>query len=309
MNKFLWLVRRELWEARVIWIAPVICAVIIVGGTLGASVFSHGVDIGGLNPEQLSKLNDVLRPDKLETVIAVGLGGMLVPLYLVLAFTQFFYAADALYGERRDRSILFFKSLPVSDTETVLSKLAIASLVMPGAIVAAGLVSQVGVALILSAKFASFGAVTSHLWTARVWGDVLVLDGYLLLAVIAWTLPVVGYLFLVSAWARRAPVGLAVLIPGAVILAEWIVLHTPHVWWTVVGRLFGLFTRAFEGGTRHGLGFTVDADQLQVPTDSVRTLLLRTEFLVSPEVLIGLAVGAALIAASIGVRRYRDATI
>ncbi len=39
MNKFLWLVRRELWEARVIWIAPVICAVIIVGGTLGASVF------------------------------------------------------------------------------------------------------------------------------------------------------------------------------------------------------------------------------------------------------------------------------
>jgi ABC-2 type transport system permease protein len=227
----------------------------------------------------------------------------------VLAFTQFFYAADALYGERRDRSILFFKSLPVSDAETVLSKLAIASLVMPGAIVLAGLASQIGVCAIVTAKFGSFPALAGHLWSARVWGDVLALDGYVLLADVLWSLPVVGYLLLISAWARRAPVGLAVLIPGAVILSEWIVLHTGYIGRGVVGRLFGLFGIAFEGHASKGLGFVFNPDKLVGPTQSLRALLLRPEFLVSPEVLLGLAVGAGLIAASIFVRRYRDATI
>jgi ABC-2 type transport system permease protein len=310
MNKFLWLVRRELWEARVIWIAPLICAVIIVGGTLGASAFSHGIDVGGMNPEDLAKFNDVLQANKIETMIAVMLGGLLAPLYLVLAFTQFFYAADALYGERRDRSILFFKSLPVSDFETVLSKLAIASVVMPGAIVLAGFASQIGVCAIVTAKFGSFPALAGHLWSPGVWGDVLVLDGYVLLADVLWSLPVVGYLLLVSAWARRAPVGLAVLIPGGVILAEWIVLHTGHVGRGVVGRLFGLFGLAFEGGgNAKGLGFAFNPDKLVGPTQTVRAVLLRTEFLISPELLSGVVIGAALIAASVYVRRYRDATI
>src|SRR5206468_10746510 len=42
-----------------------------------------------------------------------------------------FYCLDALYGERRDRSILFWKSLPVSDVMAVLSKLAIPIVILP----------------------------------------------------------------------------------------------------------------------------------------------------------------------------------
>ena len=42
-----------------------------------------------------------------------------------------FYCLDALYGERRDRSILFWKSLPVSDLTTVLSKASIPIVVLP----------------------------------------------------------------------------------------------------------------------------------------------------------------------------------
>lgn len=308
MNKFLWLVRRELWEARVVWMAPVIVAVIVIGGSIGAATFSHNFDINGMDAASLAKMNEAIRADRIDSVLAVGISGVILPFYIALFFTQFFYAIDAIYGERRDRSILFFKSLPVSDPEAVLSKLVVASVIMPAATALAAFAGQLGVCAVLSLKVGSSLGLQAHLWSPSMWGDALALNGYVLLAEMLWSLPVVGYSFVVSAWARRAPIGIAVLVPFGLTLAEWIVLHTRHVLDTVLGQAFGLFNVAFRGHTTNGFGFVLDKNTFDT-AHAARELVMRSEFLVSAELWTAVAVGVALITASVAVRRYRDATL
>ena len=53
-----------------------------------------------------------------------------------------FYCLDALHGERRDRSILFWKSLPVSDLTTVLAKASVPCRVLPPRAFALALATQ-----------------------------------------------------------------------------------------------------------------------------------------------------------------------
>jgi hypothetical protein len=141
-----------------------------------------------------------------------------------------------------------------------------------------------------------------------MWGDALALNGYVMLADMLWSLPVVGYSFLVSAWARRAPIGIAVLVPFGLGLAEWIALHSRYVWNTVVGQTFGLFNVAFRGHTTNGFGFVIDKNTFD-SAHAARDMVMRSEFLWSAQLWTAVAVGVALIAASIAVRRYRDATL
>ncbi|WP_210235883.1 ABC-2 transporter permease, partial [Mesorhizobium sp. M1C.F.Ca.ET.212.01.1.1] len=68
----------------------------------------------------------------------------------VLAFVVFFYCLGALYDDRRDRSILFWKSLPLSDTQTVLSKVISALIVAPLIAVIAGIITMLGFLLVIS---------------------------------------------------------------------------------------------------------------------------------------------------------------
>src|SRR5262245_27831189 len=111
-QSFYWSVLRELWENRSIYIAPAIVAIVVLFGFI--------VSTGGLPERRRAVL--LLDPEKSRAAIEV--------LYdvaaMLLIFTAFivgvFYCLDSLYGERRDRSILFWKSLPVSDLTTVLSK-------------------------------------------------------------------------------------------------------------------------------------------------------------------------------------------
>jgi len=117
------LVRRELWEHRALWIAPLIVAALMVVSAFVASVkfrLTHA-DMHDEGSEGM-------------TMFSVMQGAVSMPLSLVTLIVLSFYLLDCLYAERKDRSILFWKSLPVSDNLTVLSKLLVALLVVARAV-------------------------------------------------------------------------------------------------------------------------------------------------------------------------------
>ena len=307
MNRFIWLIRRELWEARAVWIAPAICAGIVVGGAVIAALASHPIGFG-MDTAQLADMHEGLTSDKLDAIAGVSLAGVAVPFFIMLMFTQFFYSIDALFGERRERSILFWKSLPVSDAETVLSKLAIGAVVMPAVATAAAFIAQIGVCAAAAAKLSAVSGLQGHLWSPAVWGDVLLLDLYVMATSMLWCVPLVAFQLLVSAAAPRAPVAIAILMPLAAAFAEWLVFRTHYVLRILMDRsVGGLAMHIFTAHPRDGFGVHVDSDTMDLP-HSLLSMMRPLDFLGSVDLWAGLAVGAALIAAAVWTRRYRDAT-
>src|SRR5881394_430491 len=116
-----WSVRRELWENRSIYIAPLIVAAV--------QVFGFAISTIGLAERRRA----VLPLDPAHQRAAIEQPYDLAAMMMI--FTVFivgvFYCLDALYGERRDRTILFWKSLPVSDRTTVLSKATVPLVILP----------------------------------------------------------------------------------------------------------------------------------------------------------------------------------
>ena len=118
---FYWSVRRELWENRSIYVAPILVAVVVLFGFLVSTI--------GL-PERRREVL-LLDPAKARAAIEVPYNMAAIMLILTAFVIGVFYCLDALYGERRDRSILFWKSLPVSDRTTLLSKATIPLVILP----------------------------------------------------------------------------------------------------------------------------------------------------------------------------------
>ena len=200
-----------------------------------------------------------------------------------------FYCLDALHGERRDRSILFWKSLPVSDLTTVLSKAAIPLVVLPLLTFAITVLTQLIMALISSAVLLGSGLSVATLWAQlslpQTWLGLL----YHLVTVHSlWYAPIFGWLLLVSAWARRAPVLWAAVPLLAIALVEKIAFNTTHF--------------ASMLGNRMGGG----AEAITMPGGSPMdpmTHLTPGHFLASPGLWIGLAMTAAFLAGAVRLRR------
>ena len=267
---FLTLVRRELWEHRgLIWAPLAMALTIIVLSLLGAAqdITLPGVVVVRDADEQR---------DSLSTLMI----GLLVPQLLAGLVVVFFYLLDGLFTERRDRSILFWKSLPVSDTKTVLSKLFVALVAMPLWIWALSLLVGLVVFGVLAAKVSNTPAAALGTWHGEDW---LVLQATLLgkLAVAAlWYLPVAGWLLLVSVLAKRAPFLWATLPFLVLSLAERIALGTNVMGALVVQRLFGFSEEV--------------------------SLMREFSLLASPDLWVGVAIGAALVYAAIRVRQRSD---
>ncbi len=293
MNRFNWLIKRELWENRSIWLGMPIAAGILVV----ASVFGfHGVQELTLDPR--------FTPEKQAQVVdAIYLG--ITMLFFIWAFFQsFFYAVDALYGDRRDRSVLFWKSLPLSDAETVLSKAATALVVVPLVAAASAMIAQWGVAIVGSIRL----------------GNTLLLDPSAMVAGAAvsvyvgviftlWYAPVVGYLLAWSAWAPRNPFLYAVLPPVILSIAEKLLFRTNHIGELVANRLTGVLTNGLGAG-RDGPIFGVQVTDDKVTVGGPGELLgLLGDFLTDPALWAGLVAAALLFAAAVWIRRYRDESL
>jgi ABC-2 type transport system permease protein len=212
----------------------------------------------------------------------------------VTVLVNLFYCIDALYGERRDRSILFWKSLPVSDTATVLSKASIPLVVVPLVTWAITVGLQWIMLLVSSVILLGSGLSVATLWTQLSFFQMsLLLLYHLFTAHTLWPAPVYCYLLFVSGWARRAVLLWAALPLVAIMGVELIVSHTAHFAIMVGSRLIGL--------SEHGATYA-PADVF--PTNPMAHMT-PFHFLGTPGLWIGLVIGAGFLVAAIRVRRER----
>ena len=130
---FTWLLKREYWENRGgFWLAPLVTAAIFLGlqalGLVTAEIFKSRFEGDIQIGVPLNKLTEQLGERELEMLghgLNMSMASYSTIIQIVLFFVIFFYLLGSLYDERKDRSILFWKSLPVSDSETVISKVAV----------------------------------------------------------------------------------------------------------------------------------------------------------------------------------------
>ena len=280
---FYWLVRRELWENRLIYIAP------IAAGCLG--LFGFIISAIGL-PERRRAV--LLLEDVAQQRQRIEMPYDMVA--LMLMFTSFivgvFYCLDALHGERRDRSILFWKSLPVSDLTTVLSKISIPLVVLPCltfvVIVVVQVLMWIWTAMLLLANGLPL-PTSEQLPLFRSW--IVLLYGFI--AIKLWHAPLYGWFLVVSGWARRATFLWAVLPLLAIGMLERIAFGTKYWAAFIKYRLTGGMGQAFA--------FNKDA---QHPTIDLHQLT-PGNYLTTPGLWLGLLFAAAMIFAAIHLRRSR----
>src|SRR5882724_8970345 len=264
-----WSVWRELWENRSIYIAPLIVAVFEV---IGFAISTIGL---------ADRRRAVLLLDTAHQRAAIEQPYDLAAMMMIfVAFiVGVFYCLDALHGERRDRSILFWKSLPVSDLTTVLSKVTIPLVVLP--LIAFAIVVCVQVIMLLQT---SLVLIFHGVNPGTTWAHVPVFQNWLVLlyglaAIALWHAPIYGWLLLVSGWARRATFLWAALPILAIAIVEKIAFNTSH---------FGAMLGYRMTGGREGAAFTATGMSMD-PLSQITP----GNFLISPGLWFGLAVAAA----------------
>jgi ABC-2 type transport system permease protein len=276
-----WSVRRELWENRSVYVAPLAVAAFVLFGFLISTI--------GL-PTRMRTVS-ALEPAKQHVVVVRHYSMAPAPIMFVTFLVGIFYSLDALYSERRDRSILFWKSLPVSDLTTVLSKASIPLVVLP----LIGFVLSVATLVIMlpvsTAVLLANGVSPGKLWAEVRFVQQPLVMLYGLTVHALWFAPIYGWLLLVSAWARRTPVLWAALPLFVISIVERIAFNTSHFPAWLGYRLTGAMAEAFAVKPQHG----VVIDQL--------SQLDLARFLRTPGLWIGLAFAAACLAASARLRR------
>jgi ABC-2 type transport system permease protein len=287
MNTYSWLIRREFWENRAIWIVPV-----IIGAALTLAALFGRVDIGALeSPEQARTIGGMV-------LFAFG-----VTFFVVTNIYSTWYLLDCLYADRKDRSVLFWKSLPISDTATVLAKLFTGLIAIPLVYFIAADISTLLMAFIISVRAHSiFG---SALWQPDVWLQLQALWLYLIVTTAIWYLPFAGWLMIVSAWAKRAVMLWSILPLLALYLVERWFFGTHLLGTALQERTVGYISHAFSPADHSGWVSTViDHDTITTP-GNVWRLLNPIGFLTSPATWIGLIVGIAFIIVAIQLRLRR----
>ena len=146
-RRLYWSVRRELWENRSIYIAPVAVA----------AVFLVAFLIGAIHPPVKMRDTMALDPMRHQDLVEQPYTFAAFLLMGTTLIVAMFYCLEALYSERRDRSILFWKSLPVSDLTTVLAKLSIPLVILPLVTFAVTIVTQWIMLLLSSALMLARG--------------------------------------------------------------------------------------------------------------------------------------------------------
>jgi len=235
---FLWSVRRELWENPSIVVAPAAVASLLVIATLVAAVRFTGPLLLKLAEKNLALSTVAIAPF------------LPVPMFLGIAMVlvAIFYSLDALLSERQDRSILFWKSLPVSDSVTVLSKMAVPIVILPVITFILAIATDILIFLI-----ETFALLAHHASVVSAWAGIPVLSllglmSYAAIVVTLWYAPIYAWFLLVSAWARRMPLVWAVMPFFVLAFFERIAFQTHYVRDFIGDRIGGFMPVAFTSG-------------------------------------------------------------
>ena len=306
-NNILMLIRRELWESRSLWIAPLVVAgVLMVISALGGVHYNDGDDfwIGSndslqdLSPAERERVLEHMNPKpEVREMITSSVFAMLTMVQLItLGIVVFFYLLDSLLAERRDRSILFWKSLPISDGEVVTSKALTALVAAPLFVY---VVSAVMVLLCSGIIALRMVDLPFSLFSFSAWLNVEAVAIGFIVMVVLWYLPLAGYLLVVSVWVRKNAFLWAVLPPVAVLIIEKLITHTNYV-------------GDFLGSRFAGFAFAMSPQNLRHIDDTgSEHLVLESYKLIGQvfadyEIWAGMAAGLALIYLAARIRRFRD---
>ena len=296
------LLKREIWEHRSIYVTPVAILSIVTLGVITMLVFASGYG------EQLDIVifgaQNVAGDTERKAVLTAFFLGTSWVFLIALAILTIFYCLDSLYAERKDKSILFWRSLPVTDAETVISKLITAAFVIPTVtvvgIIITHLINLLATGIWVSIKGGDAGML--------IWGSVSLLDNWaaafvVVIATGIWMAPFFGWFLLVSAYTKRSPLLMAFMPLFVLGFLEKIILRTHIFAETVLGRGKSLpifrsidIEQFFEDEDWHRLE---GAASLFSHIDLVR-------FFTSPSMWAGLLVCGLLVTGAIYVRRYRD---
>jgi ABC-2 type transport system permease protein len=272
-NQYLTLAKREFWEHRSLWIAPVSAAAFMLVTAIGGVLFAPGnVRFGGMRMDGDVERGVPIVSEKLMLVTTIGMASVII---IAACVTAAVYLLDCLYAERKDRSILFWKSLPVSDRDSVLAKFGVAMLAVPAGVFVLQLVTN----LLLTGLV----AMASHgeprwlaMWQFSDWLAAQAQFAGFVVVALLWYAPIAAWFMLASVFAGRAPLMFAVLPWVILTISERLVLGTSVVWHFVAERL----------------------TPSQAPLERLAT----------PGLWIGLAVTAGMLYMVIRLRRYRDDT-
>ena len=296
------LLKREVWEHRSIYVTPVAVASIVTLGTLAMLMFAGGfakeLDVAIFGATNIA--GDAERRVAL-TGFFVGTSWLFLFAAMILTV---FYALDSLYAERKDKSILFWRSMPVTDAEAVIAKLVTAIIVIPLFTVAAVIVTHLVNLVVTSVWVSAKGGDAGHL----IWGSVPLLDNWVAALIVAlasaiWLSPFVGWFLFVSAFTKRSPLLMAFMPLVLIPLLEVIFLRSTVFADAVFGR--GGMIPLFRGMDMETF---FDEDRLHLSDEAVSLLahIDLAKFLSSGSMWIGLVVCGLLVTAAIYVRRYRD---
>lgn len=318
MNTMKWLVRRELWEHKgmLVWtpavIAGLIAALALVATFIGKNTIFLSEMRGDMaTPHNITVTIEGATRTRIVEALAQGYVAAAAPVYLVLGFLVFFYCLGALHDERRDRSILLWKSLPVSDTTTVLSKMLVALVVGPLIVIGIGLALSLLLLVAACAKVAMHGTQLAGEIVATPELYLAPLRVLALLPVYAlWALPTVGWLLMVSATARSKVFVWAVGIPvGAGLLLLWaekILGFTLNAPWIISNLLNRLLLGVVPGAWVWFDGRPLPLSEEHGIASPAGVLAYSWATLATPALWLGVLAGAAMIAVAIRMRRRRE---
>ena len=320
MNHLPILLKREFWENRGGFLrAPVVVAIAFASIQLMAWIWAEvtvgrsGIKIDNFPLEVLAQKLSTEHLADLTMFMNAGLVVLSMVMQLVVAVVLFFYLLGALYDDRRDRSVLFWKSLPVSDTQTVISKVISAVVVVPLIAFAATVALHIALLTLLSLMLLAHGISpwalvwgTSQPWA--VWAQLFATIPVHAL----WVLPTVGWLLLTSSFARSKPILWALLPPlGVGIMLSWFhvlrELSIPSNWYWkhIFARALFSFAPGSWGNDGRSLEFGVNVSHGRDFADIFSFGTLGNA-LTNPELWLGAAAGAAMITAAVYFRRTRE---
>jgi ABC-2 type transport system permease protein len=216
---FYTLARREFWEHRSLWIAPAVVMALL----LLCALLTHGA-----LQIDASDTSEWLDPQVKTIVFALAQWGLTIPHYLVMILVLNFYLLDCLYAERKDRSILFWKSLPVGDGVTVASKLLVGCVIVPFGTYAIALVTDLLFTAIWDVRAVLGHAPELVLWDTTAFLKTQILMFLGLVISILWYAPFCGVFVLASAVVRRNVLMWVTVVPLLVIIFERIAFGTHY---------------------------------------------------------------------------------
>ncbi len=302
---FITLVRRELWEHRGLVYAPLAVAVLIV---IILANLSHGMGDGPTSVRIDGKEIDfvaAMTGENQRKFFSIAVSSIVIPQLLVALVVVFFYLLDSLYSERKDRSILFWKSLPVSDAMTVGSKAFVALVVVPMVVYVTSMVVGLVSLGLTRLKVAGTPFEPMFAWHTADW---FMVQGAMLanmLIAALWYLPIAAALLLISVAARRAATLWAILPPLILTIVERSMLGTHRVFDFLAYRFTGFFST---------LGAEFGRSAARDPADRVaRVSVLYDQIDAAPllaniDLWLGVAAGIAMLALAARLRRWRDDT-